>query len=414
MRQVDAAHVVDVYDHHFQLVANADHRFDIGYAMLCKFADVNHAVLAGEYLHESAERHYSHDPAGVGIADLDVLGQRVDGVLGLFGIVFIGRTDNHSAVILNIDRDTELVDHSANDRSTRPDNRTDLVGRDLHRDHSRCVLAQVISGIGDCLGHAVKDLQPGDACLLQGFTHDFERDSLDLDVHLERGHAVPCPGDFEVHVTRMVFRTLNIGEDCIFSVFARNEPHCDTGDGGLDWHTAIHHRQGSGADTAHRRRSVRTEGLRYESDRVREVGLTRNDWLQGPFGKCTVADFAPSGKTEPPCLTGRIGREVVVMNEVFLGFQAICVEPLALARRCECQGAKYLGFTAREQSRTVDAGKVSDLGIERPQFVEFPAIGADIVFKDGFAHCFSFQGIERRFDVSRIVVVPELFNRVVH
>ena len=284
------------------MVANADHRFDVGDAVLCKFANVDHPVLPGKYLYESAERHNPHNPAGVGIADLNFLGKCVDGVFGLLGVITVGRTDNDRAVVLDIDGDAKFVDHSANDRSTRSDNRADLVGRNLHRDHSRCVLAQVVPGIGDCLGHAVKDLQPGDAGLLKGLTHDCKRDAFNLDIHLERGHAVTGPGDFEVHITRVVFRTLDIGEDRVFPIFTGNESHGDSGYGGLDRHPTVHHCQGSGANTAHRSRSVRAEGLGYESDRVREVGLAWNNRPQGPLGKCAVTNLASSGKAEPPGL----------------------------------------------------------------------------------------------------------------
>lgn len=115
MRKVDATHTVDVDDHHFKLVANADYRFDIGDAVLRKFADVNHPVLAWKYLYESTERHYPHHSAGISITNFNVLGQRVDGVLGLLGVFTIGGSDNDRTVVLDIDGDTELVDHSSND-----------------------------------------------------------------------------------------------------------------------------------------------------------------------------------------------------------------------------------------------------------------------------------------------------------
>ena len=102
------------------------------------------------------------------------------------------------------------------------------------------------------------------------------------------------------------------------------------------------------------------------------------------------------------------------MNEVLLGFETVGVESLAFACRRKCKSAKYLGFAPRENSRSVDARKVSDLGIQWPQFVEFPTVGTDVVFQDGLAHRLGFEGVKRRFNVSRVVVVPELFDGVVH
>ncbi len=113
--------------------------------MLGKFADVNHSVFTGENLNECSKRHDANDTAGVLVTNLDVLGKSVDRCFGLLGVLAIGRTNDDCAVVLNVDRDTELIDHATNNRSTRTDDCADLVGRNLERKHSRSELAQVIS-----------------------------------------------------------------------------------------------------------------------------------------------------------------------------------------------------------------------------------------------------------------------------
>ena len=131
MREIDTTHSIDVDDHYFELVANADHRLDVGNPVLGKFADVNHSVLAGKNLYECSKRHDTNDSTGVFVANLNVLSKGVDCSFGLLCVLTVGRPDNDCAVVLNIDRDAELVDHSTNYRSTRTDDCTDLVGRNL-------------------------------------------------------------------------------------------------------------------------------------------------------------------------------------------------------------------------------------------------------------------------------------------
>src|SRR5205823_3963684 len=51
-RQAHFALAVDVYDHHVDLVAHADHVLNLLDAIVGKLGDVHQAVFAGEYLHE--------------------------------------------------------------------------------------------------------------------------------------------------------------------------------------------------------------------------------------------------------------------------------------------------------------------------------------------------------------------------
>ena len=59
--------------------------------------------------------------------------------------------------------------------------------------------------------------------------------------------VMPCfgSGHFEVHVTQVVFETLDVGQDCITGVIVFfDQSHGNTGDRGFDRHAGIHQRQG--------------------------------------------------------------------------------------------------------------------------------------------------------------------------
>jgi hypothetical protein len=327
VRQVDSTHSIDVDNHYFELVANADNRLDVWDPVLGKFTDVNHSVFPGEDLNERSERHDSNNTTGVLVTNLNILGQGVDCRFGLLGVLTVGRSNDDCTVVLNVDRYTELVDHSANYRSTRTDDCTDLVGRNLERKHSRSVLAKVATRCGNRCFHIVENLQSGDTSLLERLPHDLERDSLYLNVHLQCGHALACARYLEVHISRVVFSTLNVGENGVVVdvFFVGNQSHGDTGYWSRNRNTTVHHRQRAGTDRSHRCRTVRSECFGDESNRVREISLARNNGLKRSFCQSTVTDLTPTGESESTSFTYRVRREVVVVDKVLFGFGTVSV-----------------------------------------------------------------------------------------
>ena len=62
------------------------------------------------------------------------------------------------------------------------------------------------------LSHHVENVQPTFLCFREGIAQDLERDPLGLDIHLDRRDPLAGTGDFEVHVTQMVFHPQDIGQ----------------------------------------------------------------------------------------------------------------------------------------------------------------------------------------------------------
>ena len=67
--------------------------------------------------------------------------------------------------------------------------------------------------------HLVQKEKTPTTRLFHGLLQDLARQASDLDVHLQRGNALPRSGDFEVHVAIMVFCSGNVGENGVIVTF---------------------------------------------------------------------------------------------------------------------------------------------------------------------------------------------------
>ena len=149
--------------------------------------------------------------------------------------------------------------------------------------YARSVLVEFLAGLGKLGDHAVEDFVAGLGGLLDGLAGDVEGKPLDLEIELEPSDALAGAGDLEVHVSKVVLGTEDIGQNNVLFELAvlislGNETCGDPGHGGKDGHTCIHERQTSAADTCHRGRAVGLHDLGDEADGIGEIVLVRNDW----------------------------------------------------------------------------------------------------------------------------------------
>ena len=94
----------------------------------------------------------------------------------------------------------------------------------------------------DDLVHLAEDVQAALARLIQRDFHDLGRHALDLDVHLQRRHAILRAGDLEIHVAEVILVTEDVGQHLEAAAF-EHQAHRNTGDGRLHRHARIHQRQ---------------------------------------------------------------------------------------------------------------------------------------------------------------------------
>src|SRR5690606_34646478 len=248
-------------------------------------------------------------------------------------------------------------------RAALADHIADLVLVDLHRQHGRCVGRQLAARLGDDLVHLAEDIQAGFQRLVQSDLHDLFGDALDLDVHLQRGHALGGTGNLEVHVAQVVFVTEDVGQYGELVAFL-DQTHGDTGHRRLHRHTGVHQGQRGAAHRSHRGRAVGLGDFRDDTDGVRELVGVRQHGGNTTAGQAAVADFAAAGGAHAPTLTDRVRREVVVQHEgVFLlAFQG--VEQLRVAGGAEGGNHQSLGFAAGEQGRTVGLVEHADFDVQ--------------------------------------------------
>src|SRR6185437_4460724 len=238
-RETDPALAVDLQHFHaddiafLQLVA---HALD---ALVGDLRDVHQAVAARQDGHEGTEVHQACHLALVDAADLDVGRDQLDAPLRLATGGAVHGGDLHRTVALDVDRRAGLLGDLADHRPALADHIADLLRIDLQGDDGRCPLRHALARLADDLVHLAENVQTPVAGLLQRDLHDLGRDTLDLDVHLQRRHTVFRPRDLEVHVAQMILIAEDIGENLVAVAF-QHQAHRHTRHGGLDRHTRIH------------------------------------------------------------------------------------------------------------------------------------------------------------------------------
>ena len=212
---------------------------------------MHEAVFRAEEVHERAELHDLHDLAFVDRADFRLSGQADDPFLRSVEAFFFDSRDLHRAVVLDIDLRARLFDDLADDLAARADDVTDLVDRDLHRDHLRSIFRNLVTCARHRLVHLVEDVQAAAVRLGEGSLHDVERDRVDLQVHLQRGDAHFGAGNLEVHVAKVIIITQDVGQDGDAIGFL-DEAHGDARHRTGDRNACVHHGQRRAADRSHR------------------------------------------------------------------------------------------------------------------------------------------------------------------
>lgn len=119
-------------------------------------------------------------------------------------------------------------------RAHRPDDGADLVAVDAHKRDDRSVRRQRAPRRRRAALHLLQDARAPLAGLRERGGEDVQRDALDFDVHLERGHAAAAAGDFKVHVAERVLAAEDVGQHDEGAARLEHEAHRDAGDGLLE------------------------------------------------------------------------------------------------------------------------------------------------------------------------------------
>src|SRR5271165_1168208 len=204
---------------HQHLVALLEFIANIVDPMLGDFTDMKESVSARENLHERSE---IGQPCHLSEIRLAYLGGRCDVANHLQrlggGHLITGR-DVHLAAIFHVDLDAGRFDDPADHLTARPDQVADFIGRNLQGVEAGSKFADLGTRLPNHLGHLVKNVQASVARLFQRLAHDLGRDAHHLDVHLQRGDAIPRARDFKVHVAVVVLGACDVTEDGVSVAF---------------------------------------------------------------------------------------------------------------------------------------------------------------------------------------------------
>ena len=237
--------------------------------------------------------------------------------------------------------------------------------------------------------------------LFQRTLHDLLGDALDLDVHLQGGHAVGGPGDLEVHVAERVLHPEDIGEDRHPVAFL-DQTHRDPRARGAHRDARVHERQRPAADRGHRARTVGLGDLGDHPQRVGERLGFRQHGSDATAGQSSVTDLSTLRTTHEAGLADAERREVVVQHERVLAGALQGIHDGRVTQRTQGRSHDRLGFTAREQCRTMGPRQDADLDRDRTHGGEIAAVDAWRTRQDALTHDVVLQLADRRLHVTGI------------
>src|SRR5581483_1887180 len=309
--------------------------------------------------------------------------------------------DGDGAVVLDLDGGAGLFLDAADHHAALADDVADLVRIDLHLDDARRERRELRARAFDALLHDVEDVEPRLARLVERDLHDALVDRLDLQVHLQRGHALVGAGHLEVHVAEMILVAEDVGEHGEAVAFL-DQSHRDAGDVRLDRHARIHQREAAAAHRRHRRRAIRLGDLRDHADRVAELLLRRQETHERALGEAAVADLAALGWPHAAGFAGRIRRHVVVEHEALAVFAGERVDDLLVAAGAKGYRDQSLSLAARKKRGAVRARQHADAHGDRAHGARIAPVDARLAVEDLAAHDLR---LEVEIDVLQLVRV---------
>ena len=275
---------------------------------------------------------------------------------------------------------------------------------DAHGQDARRVVGHLFAWRRQRLGHFTQNVHAAFARLLECGLHDLTGDAGHLDVHLQRGHAAGGTGNLEVHVTQMILVTEDVRQHRKTAAVG-DQAHGDTGHRFLHGYTGVHQRQAATTDGGHGTRTVRFGDFRHHAQRVRERALGRQHRRQGPLGQATVTDLAALGGTHAARFADAVRREVVMQQKVVSVLAFERVDHLRVALGAQRGHHQRLGFTAREQRRTMGTRQHAGTDADRPYLAGGTAVDARLGVQDTSAYDAFFHRREQRLHFLRPLAV---------
>ena len=168
-------------------------------------------ILTRQDINKSTEIHNLGNLAFVNSTNFDFCNYHFDTSPGFITRCFFHRSNFNHTIIIDFNRCTGFFGNRTDRRATFTNHVPDFLGVNLESNQARRVFRHFFTAFGDYLGHLTENGHAAFFCLIECFTHDFSGNAINLDIHLQCGNTFGSTGNFEVHITEMIFITQNIG-----------------------------------------------------------------------------------------------------------------------------------------------------------------------------------------------------------
>ncbi len=171
--------------------------------------------------------------------------------------------------------------------------------------------------LGNGRSHNIEDSHSTFLGLIQSFLKDISRNTSSLIIHLQGSNTVSSSSNFKIHISIMIFQTLNIRKDFyFFSLF--DKPHSYSSHVLFYWNSGCHKGQTSTTNRGLRAGTIGFENIRYYSNDIREIYFIWNHRAQRSFCQRSMTNLSSSRPPHGANFTNRVRREIIVKNEAFI------------------------------------------------------------------------------------------------
>ncbi|MPN24976.1 hypothetical protein SDC9_172383 [bioreactor metagenome] len=168
-----------------------------------------------------------------------------------------------------------------------------------------------------CCLHFIENVKATFLSLFKSFFQNISRNSSRFIVHLKSCYTFSSTSNFKVHISVVVFKSLNICENLYLVIFL-NKSHCNSGYMFLYRNARTHKGKASSTNGRLRTGTIRFQNIRNQTNNVREINFFGNDRTQRSFCQSSMPNFTTTRSSHGANFSNRIRRKVIVKNKPFI------------------------------------------------------------------------------------------------
>ena len=147
------------------------------------------------------------------LAFADAPGEPFDDLLGFLRRCTIVAGNGNDAGVFYVDLGVGALSDPFNRATTRTNYRANQFGINAETEQPWCMGRHNVAWFLNCFKHFGKDMKPGRPRLIDRLGNGWHIKTGDLHVHLQGGDPFFGSSNFEIHIAKEIFNSLDIGED---------------------------------------------------------------------------------------------------------------------------------------------------------------------------------------------------------